>query len=79
VKYMHPWLSRLALRPHVDLLRLGVGVLEHCHVNPLGLDACGPGSDDHGVSGRVVDRSAFTATPQTCPWQAPGPARSWWQ
>ena len=36
----------LFLRPHIDLLRLGVGVLGHCHGNPLGLGARGPGSDD---------------------------------
>ena len=39
-----------------------MGVLGHCHGNPLGLGTRGPGSDDLGVSGGVVKRSAFTAT-----------------
>ena len=36
----------LFLRPHVNLVRHGVGVLGHCHGGPLGLGTRGPGSDD---------------------------------
>ena len=42
---------------------LGLG-----YVSPLGLGACGPVSDDLGVSGVVYKRSASATIPQTWPW-----------
>jgi hypothetical protein len=45
-----------------------VRVLGHCHGNPLGLGARGPGGDDLVDSWAVVQRSASTAAPQTYPW-----------
>ena len=60
--------SRLVPRSHVNLVRLGVGTLGHCHGGPLGLGTRGPGSSNLWDSGNVGKRSACTATPQTCPW-----------
>jgi hypothetical protein len=45
-----------------------VRVLGHCRGNPLGLGARGPGGDDLGDSGAVVQISASTVAPQTYPW-----------
>jgi hypothetical protein len=43
-------------------------VLGLCHGNPLGLGVLGLGGNDLGDSGGGGQRSASTATPQTCPW-----------
>jgi hypothetical protein len=61
-----PRINPLGLAVHggvhvVLVLRLG-------YVNPLGLGACVPGSEDLGVSGGVGKRSASTTTPQAWPW-----------
>ena len=47
----------------LDLLFLGL-----CHGNPLGLGVLGLGGDDLGDSGGGVQRSGYTAAPQTCSW-----------
>jgi hypothetical protein len=72
---LSPSSSRLVLRPHVNLVRLGVGTLGHCRGGPLGLGTRGPGSGDLLVSAGVSERSVCTATPQTCL----GPAWSRWR